>query len=91
MNKKYRVEFNTTGFYSGQGVWEVLDETAEIEAETAQEAIEYAIDYFVETGDDREAVEAYAWMACEILTDDNGKQMYDEYATPMYGEAEYRN
>ena len=65
--KKFRVEFNTTGFIAGQGIWEVLDETVAVEAETAQEAIEYVIDYFVETGDDRETVEAYAWRAAEII------------------------
>lgn len=45
--KKYRVEFNTTGFYSGQGVFETLDEIAEVEAENAQEAIELTIDWMI--------------------------------------------
>lgn len=47
--KKFRVEFNTTGFYEGQGIFEVLDETAEVEAENANEAIELCIDYMVDT------------------------------------------
>ena len=64
MNKKFRVEFNTTGFYSGQGIWEVLDETAEVEAETAQEAIELVIDWL--EYDDPECHE-YAWRAAEII------------------------
>lgn len=47
--KKFRVEFNTTGFYSGQGIFECLDETAEVEADNAKEAIELCVDYMVET------------------------------------------
>ena len=113
--KKYRVEFNTTGFYAGQGVFETLDEIAEIEAENAQEAIERSIDYMVETeraayedlyddandwayDDDgnvnvdavRERIEAWAWHACELIYDEDGNRVYDEYGVPVYGEAEYR-
>lgn len=77
MARKFRVEFNTTGFYEGEGIWEVLDETAEIEAETAQEAIEYAVDYFVKTGDERDTVEEYAWRAAEINLDEYGQ--VDDY------------
>ncbi|MCR5540076.1 MAG: hypothetical protein K6F71_04475 [Ruminococcus sp.] len=107
--KKYRVEFNTTGFYQGQGVFEVLDETAEVEADNAQEAIECCIDWFVDTdinayggtydadapeyiydenGDIdadqiREHYEDMAWIAMEILVDEDG----NEY----YGDAEYKD
>ena len=113
--KKYRVEFNTTGFYSGQGVFETLDELTEVEAHTAQEAIERSIDYIVETecaayedcyddacdwayNDDgsvnvdavREHIEDWAWYACELIYDADGNRAYDEYGTPVYGEAEYR-
>jgi hypothetical protein len=113
--KKYRVEFNTTGFYSGQGVFETLDELTEVEAHTAQEAIECSIDYMVETecaayedcyddtcdlayDDDgnvnvdavRDRIESWAWYACELIYDEDGNRVYDEYGTPVYGEAEYR-
>ena len=73
MNKKFRVEFNTTGFYSGQGVWETLDEIAEVEAETAQEAIELTIDWIngeiiADVDDERYiAPDDWAWRATEIV------------------------
>lgn len=79
-NKKYRVEFNTTGFYAGQGVWETLDEICEIEAETAQEAIELAITWFAENDTPEEEAREYAWKAAEIK--------YDEYGF-FNGEWEY--
>lgn len=76
MNKKFRVEFNNTGFYSGAGIWETLDEIAEIEAEGVQEAIEYAKDWWVKTSDDVEAAEIevneYAWRSAEIKHDKDG-------------------
>lgn len=78
--KKFRVEFNTTGFYSGQGVFETIDEVAEIKAETAQEAIEYAIDWFTENETPEEEAREYAWRAAEIK--------HDEYGT-SYGDWEY--
>jgi len=74
--KKFRVEFNETGFYQGQGIWAVLDETDNIEADTAQEAIELVIDWFVENDVDygeidcdeiRTKYEEYAWRAAEII------------------------
>lgn len=88
MEKMYRVEFNETGFYQGQGVFQVLDETAEITAENAQEAIELAIDWFVEHDIDygnidcdelRKKYEEYAWRAYEIID----KHDYD-YQNPQY-------
>lgn len=60
--KKFRVEFNTTGYYSGQGIWDVLDETVAVEAETAQEAIDFVIDWL--EYDEPECHE-YAWRAAE--------------------------
>ena len=114
--KKYRVEFNETGFYSGQGIFETLDEIAEIEAENAQEAIEYSIDYIVESecvgyediydeSNDwaydeggnvnvdavRDRIENWAWYACELIYDEDGNRVYDEYGTPVYGDAEYKD
>lgn len=111
--KKYRVEFNTTGFYQGQGVFEVLDETSEVEATNAQEAIESVIEWMIdfeataypddvrdlnapnyiynENGEvDRSRIEehikSYAWIAKEILYDENGEQLTDDYNIPLYGE-----
>jgi len=60
--KKFRVEFNITGFYSGQGIWEALDDTVAVEAETAQEAIDSVIDWL--EYDEPECHE-YAWRAAE--------------------------
>ena len=114
--KKYRVEFNMTGFYSGQGTFETLDEIAEIEAENAQQAIECSIDYMVETecaayedlydesndwayDEDgnvnvdavRNRIENWAWYACKLIYDEGGNRVYDDYGTPVYGEAEYKD
>lgn len=80
----YRVEFNETGYYSGQGVWICLDETAEVEAATAQEAIELCIDWMIEQGKDynpddksdeeiETEIKSYAWRASEIIEDEYGK------------------
>ena len=74
MSKFYRVEFNTTGYYSGQGIFEVLDETNEIEAETAQEAIELAIEWLEES--DPECRE-YAWRAAERIETEYGVDLGD--------------
>lgn len=73
MNKKFRVEFNTTGFYSGQGVWETLDEITEVDAETAQEAIELTIDWIngeiiADVDDERYIAPVdWVWRATEIV------------------------
>ena len=69
MGKSYRVEFNTTGFYSGQGIFDVLDETVCVEADTAQEAIELVIDWL--EVDDPECRE-YAWRAAERIETEYG-------------------
>lgn len=86
MNKKFRVEFNSTGFYAGQGVWETLDEIAEIDAETAQVAIDYAIDFMVDSdwlsAESPEALRTvysnYAWRAAEIVGS-NGEYDYNNW------------
>lgn len=87
MNKMFRVEFNETGFYQGQGIFTVLDETAEITADDAKEAIDLCIDWMVENDIDygnidcdeiRAKYENYAWIAYEII---NGE--YD-YRKPLY-------
>lgn len=84
--KKFRVEFNDTGFYSGAGIWETLDEYMEIEADNAQEAIDLAKDWWIESissnyrGDDyddvyEEAVKdtkEFAWRSSEIRYDEDG-------------------
>lgn len=84
--KKYRVEFNTTGFYSGQGIFEVLDETEEVEAENANEAIELCIDYLVDS-DINAYGGTYDFDAPEYIYDDNGnidvdtiREQYNNYA-----------
>lgn len=80
---KYRVEFNDTGFYSGQGIWTVLDETAEVEAENAEEAVELIIDWMIEQGihynpnnqtyeEIEREIKSYAWRAAEIIKDEYG-------------------
>lgn len=74
--KKFRVEFNETGYYNSEQIWETLDEICEIEADDAQEAIEFAKDYWRESSDDAEKAEEeindYAWRAAEIKCDEDG-------------------
>lgn len=81
--KKFRVEFNTSGFYKGAGIWETLDEFCDVEANTAQEAIESAIEYMadneynaIDNDVDYSIVEneirQYAWRAAEPKYDENG-------------------
>lgn len=74
--KKFRVEFNDTGFYSGAGIWEALDEFCEIEAENASEAIDLAKDYWLENSCDaekaEEEVKEFAWRAAEVKHDEYG-------------------
>lgn len=86
--KKYRVEFNTSGFWN-EGVWEVLDETAEVKADDPVEAIDCIIDWMVDTeiqyredeastDELRAELEDYAWRAAEILNDeDEGFKWFD--------------
>lgn len=76
MEKTYRVEFNTTGFYEGAGIWDTLDELCEIEASDAQEAIELAKEWWIEDSDNPEKTEdeitKYAWRAAENKYDEDG-------------------
>lgn len=87
--KKYRVEFNTTGYYAGQGIFETLDELCGMECENEQEAIECAIDWFTENderfGDGETDVdeikaeyESYAWRAAEEIETEYGTE-YGEW------------
>lgn len=70
MNKKFKVEYNPTNEYGSE--W--LSEDDFIEAETAEEAVEYAKDYEIEMSRNNgytyeEAVEIfnnYAWRAEEV-------------------------
>lgn len=75
----FRVEFNTSGFYSGAGIWETVDEIAKIKAENAQEAIEYAIDWFIENSDGDEGCRVYAWKASKITVDEYGNKDYNNW------------
>lgn len=80
--RTYRVEFNITGFIYGQGIWECLDETAEVLAENSQEAIESCIEWMTdvdyqsdlsrEYDDVKTEISSYAWRASEIKYDDEG-------------------
>lgn len=67
---KYRIEFNTSGFISGAGIWETLDEICEIEAASAMDAIDDVVDAL--TSEDSEYDwRSYAWRACECSDEDN--------------------
>lgn len=83
--KKYRIEFNTTGFFSGSGIWECIDEFGEIAAENAQEAIEIAMTWYAENSSDyaigEEEANSYAWRAAEIKFDEDGYPERYEWET----------
>lgn len=74
--KKFRVEFNTSGFYYGAGVWECIDEFDDIEAENVPEAIDLAKTWYLENSADIEEaerdVENFAWRGSEITYDEDG-------------------
>ena len=70
--KTYRVEYNDTGSYYGAGVWICLDETAVVEAETAQEAIELVIDWLEA---DEPECHNYAWRAAERTETEYGIEL----------------
>lgn len=74
--KKYRVEFNTTGFYSGQGIFETLDEIAEVEADNAQEAIALSIDWMSHTEFDMYSADEFD--AKDYMYNDNDEIDYDK-------------
>lgn len=80
---KFRVEFNTSGFYQGAGIWTTIDEIASIEADDAQEAIEGAVRYIkdeniqncISNGLDIPDVsesDYYAYRASKITYDEDG-------------------
>lgn len=89
--KKYIVEFNTSGFMYGAGIFEVLDETAEVQANSPADAIELCIDFmidsevaYLENEAEAEALEEsindYAWRAAEISEDYTDERVwYDRY------------
>lgn len=83
--KKFRVELNPTGDYTSTNEeFYTIDEFQEIEAETAQEAISFAIDWVHEHGllsdnPDTEIPENYAWKAAEIATGDWGEKYHKEW------------
>lgn len=74
--KEFRVEFNSSGFYSGDGIWEVLDETDHILANNAAEAIELVKDWWLESSssdydDAKIEIESFAFRAAEIKYDED--------------------
>ena len=82
--KKFRVELNPTGDYtSTNGEFYTIDEFQKIEAETAQEAIGFAIDWVKEHGhlaeQGEEDPENYGWRAAEIAIGDWGEKYLKEW------------
>jgi len=86
MNKTFRVEFNETGYYSGQGIWTALEETTEVKAETAEEAVELIIEWMIDesiqynpdnkTYDQIEKeIRNYAWRAAEEIKNEYGIEL----------------
>lgn len=67
---KYRVEFNTTGFISGAGIWVTLDEICEVEAASAMDAIDDVVST-LSSEDDGYDWRSYAWRACECSDEDS--------------------
>lgn len=83
MKKTFRVEFNETGFYSGAGIWDTIDEFVEMEADSAAEAIECAAEYMIESmlnneledhdyDEVKKSVYGWAWRAAENIVDEDG-------------------
>lgn len=89
--KKYAVEFNRSGFMEGAGIFEILDETSEVYANTPAEAIELCIDFMIDSEtpyleDEAEAealeesINNYAWRAAEIPENYMDERIwYDRY------------
>lgn len=73
---KFRVEFNPSGYYSGQGVWETIDEFSCFEADDELDAIELAKQWWFDNSDDHEKseqeIESYVWRASKIKYDNDG-------------------
>lgn len=78
---KYRVEFNTAGFFNGAGIWETLDEICEVTAACAQYAIDDVVDALISEDND-DVWRSYAWRACECNDEDSNWTYvkYDEEA-----------
>ena len=67
---KYRVEFNKSGFISGAGIWETLDEICEVTAASAQDAIDDVMNALISEDND-DVWRSYAWRACECSDEDS--------------------
>ena len=67
---KYRVEFNKSGFISGAGIWETLDEICEVKAASAMDAIDDVVDDLTSEDSDYDWI-SYAWRACECSDEDS--------------------
>lgn len=74
--KKFRVEFNNTGYYSGAGIWDTVDEISAIPADSEEEAVEFAKEWWIDFSFDCEQAKKetseYAWRASEIKYDEDG-------------------
>lgn len=81
--KKFRVEISESGRFLPNEETFTIDEFQEIEAETAQEAIGYAIDWVKEHGlleeQGKENPENYGWCAGEIAVGDWGEKYIKEW------------
>lgn len=81
--KKFTVEISESGYFLPNEEAFTIDEFQEIEAETAQEAIEFAIDWVKEHGllaeQGTENPETYGWRAAEIAIGDWGEKYHKEW------------
>lgn len=81
--KKFRVEISESGRFLPNEEAFTIDEFQEIEAETAQEAIGYAIDWVKEhrilEEQEKENPENYGWRAAEIAIGDWGEKYHKEW------------
>lgn len=79
----YRVEFNESGLYDRNGIWNTIDEIAEINADSEEEAVDFAKEWYLDNSFDREEAEKeiseYAWRASEITVDEYGCKSYDDW------------
>lgn len=75
-SKKFRVEFNRTGNYSELALWETIDEISEIPADSEEEAVEFAKQWWIDWDFDYEQakkeISDFAWRASEIKYDSEG-------------------
>ena len=81
--KKFTVEISESGYFLPNEEAFTIDEFQEIEAETAQEAIGFAIDWVKEHGllaeQGTENPENYGWRAAEIAVGDWGEKYLKEW------------